>query len=169
MVLQPNGRTHRSELPHAREDCEVIAASIKNTGSEFKNWLGRDAPHREGTLAGAFKAPIHHNSIWNGVRQSAHIIGGTDCRSLWGLETTSDRLRFVEHFGKLKAVISDVTGRYQLAVAGLDLKRYYKNNGLIAMNNRLLTPRRLHLRLGLARPFEQQENKCYCLLNDVHW
>jgi hypothetical protein len=169
ITLRTSGKAHRSAFPHATEDCEIDAGSIRNTGAEFKNWFGRDAPARERTLAAAFGAPIQHNSIWQGVRQSAHIRGGTNCRSLWGLETMSAQLRFVEHFGKLKAVIVDPSGSYQIAVAGAELKRYYKNNGLDGVNSLLIAPRRLHLRLGLARPFEQQEDKCYCLLNGIQW
>lgn len=118
----PSGRAHPGDFPHSTEDSEVLLNHIRNTGETVGSWFSSKAPRTEKTIRAAFGSDISHSKIWNGIRQSPYIPMGTQCRSLFGLEVNSRQMRFVIDFNKLKVVIDDGTGRYQMAVSSHKIK-----------------------------------------------
>jgi hypothetical protein len=75
-----------------------------------------------------------------------------------------ENLSFAEVFDKLKATFDDGSDSYQLAVSSKALKEAWRSGGLAAVSNILPARDEFHIRVGLARPFQ---NKCYAMLNGV--
>jgi hypothetical protein len=75
-------------------------------------------------------------------------------------------LSFSEAFGKLKATLNDGVACYQLTVSSKVLKEAWRTGGLAAVNNALPARGELHVRIGLARPYDNLP-KCYAMLNGV--
>jgi hypothetical protein len=73
-------------------------------------------------------------------------------------------LSFSEVFGKLKVIINDGAASYQLTVSSKALKEAWRAGGLAAVNSALPARAELHVRVGLARPFDDPP-KCYMMLN----
>jgi len=73
-------------------------------------------------------------------------------------------LSFSEVFGKLKATVNDGAASYQLTVSNKMLKEAWRAGGLPAVNVALPARAELHVRIGLARPFDDPP-KCYAMLN----
>ena len=158
---------HGAAYPHATEDTRVIQA--QNLGIEQVRWTGGQAPHLAATVQEAFQNNIEWNSQFQGRRQGVHVAVGANSRSLWGLRIDAGGLRFVEEFGKLKAVIDDGDSEYICAVSGAALKTRYRAGGIAALNGELPANAVLHARLGLARAFGSSPDKCYMMLNGLHF
>jgi hypothetical protein len=75
-------------------------------------------------------------------------------------------LSFSEDFGKLKAILNDGSDIYKLTVSSRVLKEAWRAGGLAAVNKVLPTRDAFHVRVGLARPYDNPP-KCYAMLNGV--
>ncbi len=161
---QPNGA-----YPHLTEDLPIDLATINLVNLGPATWFGSNAPPTAATLSEAFENHIQNNSVWNGNRQGVHVQSGTQCRSLWAVRAERDAITFVEDFDRLKAVLDDDTASYKLAVSGRVLKETWRESGTQAINQLIAAATRLHVRVGLARAFEAQANKCFVMINGLNW
>jgi hypothetical protein len=80
-----------------------------------------------------------------------------------------NQLSFFDDFGKLKAILDDGEGRYVISVSSRALKEAYRAGGSAAAEAILPAGGNLHVRLGLARGFGSQPDKCYLMINGVYW
>jgi hypothetical protein len=62
--------------------------------------------------------------------------------------------------------LDDGSAPYQFTVSSKVLKEAWRNGGLAAVNNALPARQEFHVRIGLARPFDNPP-KCYAMLNGV--
>ena len=139
-------------------------ASIEALNGVFSDWLGGSAPHVAADLGTGFAGLLKWNKVWNGVRQGVHTLPRAQCNSLVSVRTPKTNLSFSEVFGKLKATVNDGAASYQLTVSSKVLKEAWRAGGLAAVNNALPARAELHVRVGLARPFDEPP-KCYAMLN----
>ncbi len=153
-------------FPHQSEDTPIDATSIKAEKGVFSDWLGDSAPQVAADLNAGFGGHLQWNSVWQGVRQGVHILPRVKCGSLVAIRVPKSNLSFAEPFGKLKATVNDGADSYQLTVSSKVLKEARRTGGLAAVRNALPKRETFHVRIGLARPF-QNPPKCYAMLNGV--
>lgn len=151
-------------FPHRTEDTAVDLSSIQPTNGVFSDWLGASAPQVAADLNVGFGGNLKWNSVWNGVRQGVHTLPRVQCSSLVAVRIPKANLSFSEAFGKLKATLNDGMASYQLTVSSKVLKEAWRNGGLAAVNGALPARDELHVRVGLARPYDDPP-KCYAMLN----
>lgn len=162
------GPQHQSSYPHQTEDTVIDAGQISNVQPGPINWFGANAPPVAPSVADAFSGFAQHNSVWNGALQGVHVPIGAQCSSLGAVAVAKASLAFVVEFQKLKATINDGTGIYKLPVSSAKLKGAFRQGGLAAVNGALPNSNRFHIRLGLARAWANEPNKCYMMVNGVH-
>lgn len=121
------------------------------------------------TLEESFEGHVEYNSVWNDCRQGVHVPAGAKVRSLWAIRVSRDRLRFTLDFDKLKAILDDGSAKYKLAISSKVLKETWRAGGLTAVAQALPASGNLHVRVGLARAWGSQPDKCYVSINGVYW
>jgi hypothetical protein len=162
----PNG-VPRGVFPHLTEDTPIDASVTVLQREIFLDWLGPEAPPLETDLEASFGGHLQWNREWNQTRQGVYVPAGTEWRSLVAISVSYARISFLEDFGKLKAVVHDDTGRYQLTVSSRLLKEAWREGGLLTIRGALPNQNQYCLRVGLARPFANQPDKCYLMVNGV--
>jgi hypothetical protein len=153
-------------LPHLTEDTPVDSSSIKAVQSA-PNWVGSGAPKASASLGEGFGGNLRWNSTFRNVHQGVYVAASTNCDSLAAVNIGSTNLSFVESFDKLKAVLNDGTATYQLPVSSHVFKEAWRQSGVSGATSALPKRTVLHVRVGLARAFEDQPNKCYLMVNGV--
>jgi hypothetical protein len=153
-------------FPHRTEDSPINPASIVAANGVFSDWLGDSAPQVAADLNTGFGGHLQWNSVWNGVKQGVHVLPRVQCNSLVAIRIPKANLSFSEAFDKLKATVNDGTDSYLLSVSSKVLKEAWRAGGLDAVNNALPARGEVHVRVGLARPFDNPP-KCYAMLNGV--
>ncbi|WP_439406652.1 hypothetical protein ACNJX9_35165 [Bradyrhizobium sp. DASA03076] len=153
-------------FPHRTEDTPIDQTSIRVSNEVFSDWLGATAPQFVPSLRVAFGRHLSCNAEWNGVKRGVHVNPGVQCSSLIAVRIPKEDLSFADSFGKLKAVLNDGSDKYQLAVSSKVLKEAWQAGGLAAVNNALPVRAEFHVRIGLARPFDDPP-KCYAMLNGI--
>lgn len=170
--VQPISKQLFNVDPHRTEDTPIDPSSVKVISPDPAAWFGPNAPPAASTLAEAFQGEVGHNRVWNGVYQGVHVLSGKAVRSLWAVKVERARLSFQEDEfnGKrqLKAVLDDGCSRYKLAVSSAALKVAWRAGGLAAIHQTLPHGALLHVRVGLARAWAGQPDKCYVMVNGVY-
>jgi hypothetical protein len=102
----------------------------------------------------------------------AYAPAGADCGSLAGLEIPGASLKLAEHrfegSAKPEAWLQLGGQTLHLSVAAKNLKQAYIKDGLDAARAMLAGADRLHVRLGLARPWQEHPDQCYLQVNGIH-
>ena len=147
-------------FPHRTEDMPIDASVTAVLDGAFCNWLGAEAPTVSSNLDLGFEGHLRWNSEWGQTRQGVYVPAGTECRSLIAIRVGHTRISFLEDFDKLKAVVDDDTGRYKLIVSSRLLKEAWRQGGLLAVRGALPDRNAYCVRVGLARPFPNQPDKC---------
>jgi hypothetical protein len=148
-------------FPHRTEDTSIDQASIAVSNGVFSDWLGASAPQVEASLSAGFGGHLQWNKEWNGVKQGVHIYPGVQCSSLIAVGIPKENLSFTESFGRLKATLDDGSDGYQFTVSSKVLKESWRAGGLAAVNNALPARDEFHVRIGLARPFDDSTLRCF--------
>jgi hypothetical protein len=167
--VEGSGKQSNSAYPHRTEDFPVDRPNIGLLSHGPGVWFGRQAPPLSETLAGAFEGNVRRNSVWNGCLQGVHVLAGAKTRSLWAVKCNRRDLSFIEEFDKLKCRLYDGNATYKLPVSSRLLKEAWRRGGLTTLTGTLPNGGMLHVRVGLARAFENQPEKCYIMVNDIHW
>jgi hypothetical protein len=158
--------TSNATFPHRTEDTPIDPTSINTLDDKFSDWLGASAPQIATDLNTGFGGHLKWNGEWKGVKQGVHTPPRVQCSSLVAVRVAKSKLSFAEYFGKLKATLDDGSASYQFTVSSKVLKEAWRNGGLAAVNNALPARQEFHVRIGLARPFDNPP-KCYAMLNGV--
>lgn len=69
---------------------------------------------------------------------------------------------------KLRAIVTDGQITYDLAVTADAVLRDWQRSGLRAVRAQLARSRKLHLRIGLSRPFSGRPDECYAQINGIY-
>ncbi len=166
--VTPTGRRHPGNFPHTTEDLEVEADTIRVIRRDPVRWFGAGAPPTAVTISEAFAGNIRWNNTFRDVRQGVHVLTGTEAPSLAAISAPPASIEFLEVFGKLKAIVNDGEAKYQLAVSCHRTKIVWHEDGIDGVRRALPDARKLHVRLGLARGFGDEPEKCYMMINGIH-
>jgi hypothetical protein len=167
--VTPVGRAATGAYPHLNEDTLIDPGSIKLVGSATGAWFGPGAPPVVKTLAEAFENNIDWNDVWKGIRKAPYVPTGVNTRSLSAVQAMSDKLHFLEDFGKLKATLHDGAATYKMAVSCRALREIWRSGGVPAVQKKIPAGTKLHIRVGLARAWEDEPDKCYVMINGIYW
>lgn len=167
------GRVHNGSYPHSTEDKDVLSNKVNVIGASGVDWTGADAPKTGDTVQGVFARSIKNSSEFRGVLKGVHVTTGTKCHSLGGIEIARRQLTLeTDSFRggpeKLRAILDDGENTYSLSVSSSALKAAFAQGGLPAANALLPKGNIFHVRLGLARAFQDSPDKCTLMLNGVH-
>lgn len=163
-----NGAPYVSDFPHRTEDTPIEIDTIRLLERPPFAWNVAGGPIVRPTLNDIFGGQLITTGSFNGARKGAHVPLGAEVASLGALNVPRNSVILIEDFGRLKAVISDRDERYQLPVSSAVLKDAFRAGGLIAARQAVPNTPRLHLRVGLARAYEEYPDRCYVMLNGVH-
>jgi hypothetical protein len=165
LTAEPKG-TQTSALPHSAEDTPIDPTTI-STSQTSPDWTGTTAPEISLTIAQAFSNCLQWNKIFRGIHQGVYVPKGTNCSSLAAVKIGKADISFCEPFGKLLAIINDGTASYQLSVSSHIYKVGWREGGIAKAASLLPNRSKLHVRVGLARDFEGQPNRCYLMVNGI--
>jgi len=163
--VNPHG-TSNGAFPHRTEDMPINVNSIAVLDRSFSEWIGPAAPAFSADMASGFSGNLQWKSVWEGIRQSVYVLPGTQSNSLIAIRVPRSSLTFSEAFEKLKATLNDGSAKYQLTVSSKALKEAWRHGGLQGVGNALPARGVFHIRVGLARAF-QNPPKCFAMLNGV--
>lgn len=169
IAVTPNRIRLHGDYPHLTEDLPIDLTPIDLLPSARVHWLGAEAPPTATTLAEAFDGNLSHTGLWRGHRRGAYVPTGTRTCSLHGLRVSSHRLGFIEDDERLRALLQDAETRYSLPVSSRALRNIWREEGIAAVRRALPAGTDLHVRVGLARGFGEQRDRCYVMLNGVLW
>lgn len=102
--------------------------------------------------------------------QSAYVLLGTKCPSLGAIEINRNDLKFLQKRWedkppKLRAVLAKE--QLDLSVTSTILHRTFSTGGVQAVERLLPKGGKLHLRMGLARPFGRYPDQCFLRPNGL--
>jgi hypothetical protein len=168
-VLKANpmgAATGAGAFPHLTEDTPIDLTSI-STSQSAPNWVGTDAPDVSASISEAFSNSLEWNKVFRGVHQGVYVPKATQCSSLAAVNVGKADISFSEPFGKLLAIVDDGTASYQLAVSSHVYKKAWRDGGVAKATSILPNRSTFHVRVGLARDFEGQPNRCYLMVNGI--
>jgi hypothetical protein len=169
IAVTPNRIRLHGDYPHRTEDLPIALEPIDIVPGRPVHWFGPDAPPSAATLTEAFGETLRHTGLWRGHRRGGHVPTGTRTCSLHGLRVPSHHLSFIEDDDRLRVLLRDAETRYNLPVSSRGLHETWRDSGIAAVRRALPAGTDLHVRLGLARGFGEQKDKCYVMLNGVLW
>ena len=165
---RPNGA-----MPHLSEDVMVDAAKITFGSANGAIWFGDGAPPTCPTLRRAFSNNLQTGRRWDNALQGEFVPRGTACASLSAIRTDVANVEFYEgnYKGKrsLRVHLTDDEETYSLPVVAKDLREKYRQEGADGVNALLPKRNAVHVRVGLARAWEDQPEKCTVMFNGVYW
>jgi hypothetical protein len=165
LKAQPMG-TATGAFPHLTEDTPIDTTSI-STSQSSPNWVGKGAPDVSANISAAFSNSLQWNKVFRGVHQGVYVPTGTQCSSLAAVNVGKANISFAQPFGKLVAILDDGTASYQLSVSSHIYKKRWREGGVANAASLLPNRSTFHVRVGLARDFEGQPNRCYLMVNGI--
>jgi len=153
-------------FPHLTEDTPIDPASIATTQSS-PDWVSATAPEVSPSISGAFSNSLQWNKVFRGVHQGVYVPTGTQCSSLAAVKVRKADISFSQPFGKLVAILDDGAASYQLSVSSHIYKKGWRDGGVAKATSLLPNRAKFHVRVGLARDFEGQPNRCYLMVNGI--
>ncbi len=121
------------------------------------------------TLEAAFD-----NALVRPPSGKAYVPAGDNVRSLGAVEIRPNQLQFHQNTynpnnPKLRARITIGGNLYDLPVTADAARTRWQQNGLAALQGDVQASRRLHVRVGLSRPFAAMPNQCFVQINGVYF
>jgi hypothetical protein len=153
-------------FPHLTEDTPIDLTSI-NTNQSAPDWVGAGAPNVSASISEAFSNSLKWSKIFGGVHQGVYVPKATQCSSLAAVNVGKADISFAQPFGKLLAILNDGAARYQLSVSSHIYKKAWREGGVAKATSMLPNRSKFHVRVGLARDFEGQPNRCYLMVNGI--
>jgi hypothetical protein len=161
------GERAQTNPPHRREDV-VVKGSPRHTRT-----LTQEQFHRALRQAAVASPQAVFADYLHFEGTKAFVQPGADCGSLCGVEIPRTDLHFhVDTYGqpRLRASFALSGHRLDLSIAAKDLKQAFQKEELSAAEALMAHTKRLHLRLGLARPFafDGRAPFCYLQINGIY-
>jgi hypothetical protein len=170
--VRPVGEAN-SIYPHKTEDMPIDGAAITLVSAGPQPWFGPGAPPLASSLAAAFGRAVQTTGTWQRSKKGAYVKKDTPVSSLAALMVSRPNLEFFEDdyqgTKSLRAYMTDSEAKYILPVVARNLRELYRSKGVAAVNQSLPASEDLHVRVGLARPWEKQPDKCTVMINGVYW
>lgn len=160
--VTPSGQPSPRQPPHSREDC-ILAGTPHRVGVVAPADLpGALAPSESASVADLFGGHLEA-SRW--------VMAGADCPSLGAVRTSARRLGFKEKVRpngtkQLRCWFYDSPNdSYDLPVASRALQATHVAHGLEALNAVKQGKLWVHIRIGLAHPFD--DGRAFAMVNHV--
>lgn len=165
-VVEFDGFKPDTPFPHRTEDI-VVAGQPTPTGvlsaKAFRTVLAQAA---DVSVDRVFAERL----VFEGSK--AYVPAGSECGSLAGLILPVDQVTlFVnEYNGKRRLRVRlPLRGRpVDLSVTAKDFRQIFERQGLDGANALVADSRRIHVRLGLARPWPDYPDRCYLQTNGLY-
>ena len=102
-----------------------------------------------------------------------YIEKGTECPSLFGTAVESTAVQFHESKykdspAKPRVLLELPNGTADLSITALDLREVHRAGGVKGLNSRFESAKLIHLRLGLARAWDDYPDRCYMQVNGIY-
>jgi hypothetical protein len=158
-------------FPHATEDRIVSAGTqIQVLGVlDLPGTVAAVAAGVSPTLAAAFDG-----ALVRAGSGKAYVPAGHNGRSLGAVDIAAAQIGFFEDSyqggnPKLRARLTMGGVVYDLSVPADAARTRWKTGGLAALQADVQAGRRLHIRVGLSRPFPAMPNQCYAQINGIYF
>ncbi|RSB86886.1 hypothetical protein EFR00_28430 [Rhizobium sophoriradicis] len=158
-------------FPHATEDRIFVAGG--NTaiiGQLTPTQIAQVvAPGLSASLGQSFGGQLHRANSGK-----AYVVAGAQTCSLDAIEIEPASISFYEDNpspGKrqLRALIDQHDAEYDLSVPADAAKSRFLIGGIATLQADALASQRIHVRLGLCRPFSAMPNSCYAQVNGLYF
>lgn len=166
LEIDSTGQAPGSEFPHATEDTIIIPSSVA-IRKRSAEWLAEVAASASETVNIAFGGMLKWRT-YAGNRYHTVVPRGTNTKSLGAVVVRSDGIKFVVEDQKLRALVTDAEGTYKLPVVGHEVSKFYREQGVEALNRSFKKKGNLHIRVGLARAYTQYPDECFAMVNGVY-
>ncbi len=168
--FQPVGMPAGIAFPHATEDTRLNETTMQ-IFPRPNNWREIMLRSESNSIDDVF-AGLLNQSMVGQTRKSPFVMPQSACASLGAVRANAADFQFYEDRykpdkPKLRCRFSDVTSRFDLAVSSYRLRLRWRDLGVDGMNNRQGDFGQVHVRIGLARPWADN-NKCYLMLNGLY-
>jgi hypothetical protein len=154
-------------FPHSTEDRIVDWAQPKQTLRNLDNaqMVQAVAAGVSPTMMAAFDGALIRE-----VSGKAYVPTGSPVRSLGAIEVAAKQISFHEESyqgnkPKLRAYLTHDGRIYDLSVTADAVRTRWKAAGLAGLQADARESNRVHVRVGLARPFAGKPNECYSQVN----
>ena len=117
-------------------------------------------------------ADVYDNQLIRYGTGTAYVPNGSQSRSLGALEIAPDQI--VLHVGgtdakpKLRAMLDVGNVSYDLSVPAVDARDGWLAKGITAFGKDVAGSNKIHLRLGLSRPWPMRPNECFAQVNGLY-
>lgn len=159
--LESAGIRNTRGLPHSREDL-VVRGRPTVIGTISEDGLAEALSDSESaSVAELFQGYLQQNRF---------VMAGADCPSLGAITVERRTIRFFEKEWqgnkKLRCSFRDgAGGNFQLAVSSVSLRDLWRDGGTEALNDMAGSLGSVHVRIGLAHPFDSGE--AYAMFNGL--
>lgn len=155
-------------FPHASEDTFIDERSMQilpRPNDWRATFLQSESPGIDAVFGGALSQVMRGQ-----VRKSPYVLPNAQCASLGAVRANAEDFRFYEDdFNpnkiKLRCRFSDGSAQFDLSVSSYRLRMRWRGIGVNQMNQKQGDFGQVHVRVGLARPFN---NVCYLMLNGLY-
>lgn len=152
--------------PHAYEDRVVVGGSTLQVIGNLNTEALVEAV--KGGTSSTVREAYEDNLIRNQNGKS-HIDPETQCPSLGAVNRKPRHIELFQHTynnkTKLRARLSSGGVQYDLPITATKAQSYVRRNGLASLQELMNEHEDVHVRLGLARPF--QGNPCWAQINGL--
>jgi hypothetical protein len=155
----------KQPYPHASEDVVVERESLRKSGDKGQRVLaGAVGDSVVANLNVLFGRSLQRQN------RSAYVPLGTKCPSLGAIEINRKDLQFSQKRwndkpAKLRAILAKE--QLDLSVTSTILRGTFSTGGVHAVEQSLPKEGKLHLRMGLARPFGDYPDQCFLQINGI--
>jgi hypothetical protein len=160
------GLPPRRGLPHSKEDTIT---------QELPQKIGTIPPaDLPGVLNPSLSSTIE--AIFSGKLIRNYVNEGSDCASLGAIDISTNSLRFNEVVveknnrivRRLECTLDDPGSQPKtFKVSSKQLRELHTSDGYDAVLALIRGFSRAHVRIGLAGPYDQQQNRCYAMVNNI--
>jgi hypothetical protein len=158
-------------FPHASEDVIVAARTIPKIEGYLS--LGDVASAVAAGVAPTLKSAFG-DALVRADSGKAYIPSGHVGRSLIGLEKAPKEIKFYENNYdpdkiQLRATVFDGGTSYDMSVTAEAARTRWKTGKIAGLDADLEASKRVHMRVGLARPFPAKPNECFLQVNGLYF
>lgn len=155
--------------PHATEDVVLDAGSMINVVS--RETLAATAGMVAGSVSQTLAA-VYDGGLARRANGKAYVSKDHNGRSLGAIEIASDALQFHENRykpdkPKLRSWVTVGGISYDIPVTAVAAHQRWRKDGLAALTADAANAGRIHLRMGLARPWSAQPDECFVQINGI--
>ena len=163
VVIPPGGA-----FPHATEDTRINENSMQVLPRP-SHWRATILQSESPNIDAVF-GDLLNQAIFGQLRKSPWLPPGAVCASLGAVRAEAANFRFYEDdFNpdkiKLRCQFTKAGSRFDLPVSSYRLRMRWRQIGVSQMNEKQGDFGQVHVRVGVARPFN---NKCYLMLNGLY-